>query len=458
MRISTTPRQHVLRPLAAIVLAAAPAALSAQALTLSAALQRAEQSAYSVRIAQGEAAASDGRSVAALRGILPSFRVEGAYLRTTDPLNAFGFTLRQRAVTLASFNPASLNDPAPIGNVSTALVMELPIFNADAWMARSAAVDARSAGAAAERWSRASAAFDVVRAYYATVLANAQIATLEAALDAARAHVRQAESMLRNGSVTKSDALIAAVKAGDAEIALVSARADLRVARQRLALALGTPADSAFTLPANLPALERVRAVAEQAATDSGKAQDRADVQAAVFAKSAAGEDVRRAKSLYIPSVNSIGRLDWNTASTPFGGSDSWTVGLMVSWTPFSGASQIGEVQMAQGRKHAAAAQAEAAAAQAHLDLQQANDALLVALARLGIAERAVEQSTEAHRIVSRKYEGGLGTVVELFDASAIETQSRLAAANARYQVIAASAGRLHALGLSLAPLTTLDQ
>ena len=443
---------------AGLALAAAALALPAQALTLSAALERAEQSSYPVRIAQGQAEASAGQSTAALRGILPTFRVEGGYMRTTDPLNAFGFTLRQRAVTLASFNPASLNYPAAIGNVSTGLVMELPIFNADAWMARSAASDAQSAGAAAERWSRASAAYDVARAYYGAVLANEQIATLDAALTAARAHVRQAESMLRNGSVTKSDALIAAVKAGDAEIALVSARADLTVARQRLAMALGTPGDTTFTLPASLPALGRVRAVAEQAATDSGKPQDRADVQAAVFAKSAAGEDLSRARSLYIPSINSIGRLDWNTASTPFGGQDSWTVGLMVSWVPFAGASQIGEVQMAEGRKRAATAGAEAVAAQAKLDLQQANDALMVAVARLGIAERAVEQSAEAHRIVSRKYEGGLATVVELFDAATIETQSRLAAANARYQVISASAGRLHALGLSLAPLTTLDQ
>ncbi len=46
---------------------------------------------------------------------------------------------------------------------------------------------------------------------------------------------------------------------------------------------------------------------------------------------------------------------------------------------------------------------------------------------RLDIAERAVLQSAEAHRIVTRKYAGGIATVVELFDAVAAETGSRLA-------------------------------
>jgi outer membrane protein TolC len=373
-------------------------------------------------------------------------------------LNAFGFTLKQRAVTLASFDPASLNYPAAIGNVGTGLVMELPIFNADAWLARSAAVDARSSAAAAEQWSRASAAYDVARAYYGAVLAAEQVATLDSAFAAARAHVKQAESLLRNGVVTRSDALTAAVKAGDAEIALLSARADASIARERLAMALGARGDTTFVLPAALPSLERVRRLAELAATDSARAQNRADVQAADYARAAASADVSRAKSLYIPSVNSIGRLDWNTASTLFGGTDSWTVGLMVSWSPFAGASQIGDVQTAQGRRQAAAAAAEAVSAQARIDLQQADQALMVAQARLGIADRSVAQSVEAHRIVSRKYDGGIATVSELFDAAAVETQARLAAANARYQAILAAAGRLHALGLALTPLTELDQ
>jgi hypothetical protein len=133
--------------------------LAAQApLTLGQALQRAERSAYANRIAAGQSAAQAGQALAPYRGILPTLRVESGYLRTTDPLNAFGFTLRQRAVTPAAFAPARLNDPNATGNLMTGVVVEQPIFNADAWLGRAAAANASKATLAAERWTRSGTA------------------------------------------------------------------------------------------------------------------------------------------------------------------------------------------------------------------------------------------------------------------------------------------------------------
>ncbi len=81
-----------------------------------------------------------------------------------------------------------------------------------------------------------------------------------------------------------------------------------------------------------------------------------------------------------------------------------------------------------------------------------------VALTRLAIAERAVEQSREAHRIVSRKYEGGLATVVELLDAQATETSSQLGLSLVQYQLIVAEADRRKAFGVSISSLTALEE
>jgi outer membrane protein TolC len=82
---------------------------------------------------------------------------------------------------------------------------------------------------------------------------------------------------------------------------------------------------------------------------------------------------------------------------------------------------------------------------------------LQVALARLAIAERAVAQSAEAHRIVGRKYEGGLAQVAELLDAQAVETQSALGFSQARWSAIVAAAERQRALGRDPAFLEALD-
>jgi outer membrane protein TolC len=158
-----------------------------------------------------------------------------------------------------------------------------------------------------------------------------------------------------------------------------------------------------------------------------------------------------------LPRLNGFARYDWNSPTGLTSGDRNWTVGVMAAWNPFGGPSELADVEAADGRAQAAQAQAEAARANARLEIEQTRTALSVALTRLDIAERAAAQSVEAHRIVSRKYGGGLAGVVELLDAQAAETQSALALSAARSGAIVAAAERRRALGLDPATLASLD-
>lgn len=442
-----------------LVLAAAllvPAATAAQApLRLEEALRRADDAAFANRIAAGRADAQEAQTLATYRGVLPSVRMEAGWVRTTDPIGAFGTTLRQRSITQADFDPTRLNHPAAIANWGGALIVEQPLFNADAHLGRSAASKAAAAADAMTAWTRAETRLEVVRAYYGAVLAAEKVTTLEAAVRAAQAHVKQARTMVETGLATRSDALLAEVKAGEVEAELASARGDAELARRGLAVLLGSPEDMAFALPTRLPDAAVVRRLA---AADLGETpQARGDVLAAREGLAAARADVSRAKSLYVPRVNAFARLDWNSDTRPYAGEENWTAGVMLSWSPFAGASEISEIRAAAGRERAARAGAEAAQAQARLELEAAETRRRVAQQRLDIAERATRQSAEAHRIVERKYEGGLATVVELLVAAAVETQSGLGLSAALHAAIVAEAERRHAAGLDLAALSSLD-
>ena len=125
--------------------------------------------------------------------------------------------------------------------------------------------------------------------------------------------------------------------------------------------------------------------------------------------------------------------------------------------SPFEGGSQRSESQIAAARLALATTAADAAADQARLETQRSLATLKAALVRLDIAERAVAQSVEAHRIVTRKYEGGLATVAELLDAAAAETGSTLALSSAQYGVISAAAERRRVLGGDPGTLVTLE-
>ncbi len=438
-----------------LAVAAWSRALPAQELSLAEALRRAEHGAYANRIAGAQARAEAARAAETLRGVLPSVRLEGGYIRTTEPLSAFGFLLRQRAVTADAFEPARLNDPAAIGNLGSALVVEQPIFNADALLGRRAAARGSAAARASEEWTRSGTRLDVVRAYYGAVLAAEQIGTLDSAARAAAAHARAAESLHRNGLVTRSDALLASVRAGEVDLQLLAARRAAALSHARLAVLLGAPADTGFVLPAQLPDTAAIARLAE--AGDSGVLTDRADVRAADLSVAAAAADQQRATALFLPRVNSFGRLEWNSSGSIFGGTEAWTAGVILTWSPFSGGAELGERRAATARRGAAEAAAEAALAQGQLERQEAANALAVAQARMAITGRAVGQSSEAHRIVARRYEAGLVSVVELFGAAAEETAVRLGFAEARYQAIVALAEGRRASGRSLEVLTSLD-
>ena len=432
-----------------------PGAAAAQ-LTLSQALQEADRGAYANRMARGTADADRARALAPLQGILPSARIEAGFVRTTDPIGAFGTTLRQRAITQAAFDPTSLNYPSPVNNYQAGLVAELPIFNADAWTGRRAARLGAAASDARVSWTRLETRTNVIHAYYGAVLAREQARTLESASRAAQAHVSQAQAMVRQGMVTKSDALLASVRAGDIDVQLAEARGAATTARQQLALLIGRNPSQAPDVPVELPDVARIIAIAERDTALASNAP-RADVEAARAASDAARADALRARATLLPRLNAFARYDWNAPAQLFAGERNWTLGLMASLPIFSGARELSDIRGASGTAAAAAAGADAAIAQAELDEARTRTALSVALERLAIAERAVTQGAEAQRLVERRYDGGLAAVTELLDAQASATASALALSAARYGVISALAERRQALGADPGDLAMLD-
>ena len=434
-------------PFAALLAAAAliTSPLAAQRLTLGEALTRADTEAYANRLARGSADAQSAEALGAFRGILPALRVEAGFVRTTDPIGAFGTTLRQRAITPADFDPARLNFPAAINNRVAALVLEQPLLNADAWVGRRAGAAATSAAQASVDWTRTDTRTDVVRAYFGATLAREKLETLASAERAAQAHVARAKALADTGLVTRSDALLAEVRGGEVSAMRLAAAGDAAHAARSLALLLGDP-QASFEIPTTLPSAESIRALVAPD-TSSLPMKERSDVAAAGLAMEAFRVEAWRAKAAYLPRLNGFARYDWNDPTGLFANDKSWTVGVMATWSPFAGASEISEVRAANARAESAEAQHEAAVGRAELERARTLSELQVALAQLDIAETAVAQSVEAHRIVALKYDGGLATISDLLEASAIETRSRLGASAARYHLIVSAAERRQALG-----------
>ncbi len=448
-------RPFVFAIVAFTVLVAVP--MRAQApVDLQHALVRADSLAYANRMARGSADAQHAQAIAPLKGILPSLSIDGGYTQTTDPIGAFGTTLRQRAATPASFDPHALNFPAPARDYAGGVEMQQPLFNADAWVGRRAATLAAESADAGAQWTRYSVRADVVRAYFGAAVADAQVAALDSAVAAAQAHVRAAESMERNGLVTRSDMLLASVRANELDAQLAAAHGNARMARRQFATLIAMPGQTVH-LDARIPSADELRAEAAPDTLAAGVA-GRADLRAAALGARAAHADLNRARAEYLPRLNAFGRYDWHSLSRPYDGLPSWTAGIMLSWSPFAGGSQLSETRRAEAQRATADAAADGANAQAELQEAQTRTDLVVALQQLTLAELSAAQAVEAHRIVTRKYEGGLATIVELLDAAAAEARTAVELSAARYAVITADAVRRQALGRDPGSLADLDR
>ncbi|WP_461415032.1 TolC family protein [Gemmatimonas sp.] len=444
--------------LVAVAALALPGFAAAQSpLRLADALAEADRRAFANRQASANAASSRAQAALPLKGILPSARVEGGFVRTTDPIGAFGTTLRQRAVTPAAFDPARLNDPAPVNNVTGGLVLEVPVFNADALTGWRAARSAADAGDAMAEWTAVSTRAMVVKAYYGAVLAEEKVAMLTQATRAAQAAVRQVESMVRQGLVTKADQLQASVRAGEVQSQLLGARHDAITARQQLAMLLGRTDTNAVSIPSALPSDSVVRAFARATPAAGGAHLTRDDVRAAQLGAKAAVADRQRATATLLPRVNGFARYDYNSPATLYAGKPNWTVGVMGSWSLFGGASELADVAGASARARNARASEDAAKVNARIEADAAARGVVLALQRLDLATSAATQSTEAHRLVEKRYGGGLATVAELLGAESAATGAALAQAAARYALIDALAQHRRAIGADPGALAQLD-
>ena len=443
--------------------AAAQTSPSMARLSLADALREADQHAYANRIATATLASDRARAQLPLKGILPSARIESGVVRTTDPIGAFGTTLRQRLITPAAFDPALLNNPAAVTNVQAGLVLEMPVLNADAYFGKRAADAAERVSRAQRDGSTSATRTAAVRAYYGAVLAAEKGAMLREARTAAEAGLRQVQAMVAQGLVTKADALLASVRADDVSAQWLAAQNDAAAARQQLALVLGREANALMIGPEALPsALPSDDVLETLAASDTANATVQAalrrdDVRAAREGVNAAWADRSRASSTLLPRVNSFARYDWNSPSSLFSGRKNWTMGVMASWSIFGGGAELADVAGTTARLDAARAAEAAAEAQARLDVDVSRGAVQVALQRLALAAHAATQSREAHRLVEKRYTGGLATIAELLAAASASTGVSLNWSAARFAVIDAVVALRRATGADLSALSVLD-
>ena len=377
---------------------------------------------------------------------------------TNDALNAFGLKLSQRNATFNDFGasqftgpeslfvaPDELNHPGNIGNVNTRIEVLVPVYNGG--MVSSYVRQARAYTKAAQEgdaYARQQLLKQVLQAYQGVHAARAYVKVGEQAQVASEEYVRITERLMQQGMALKSDYLSAKVHLEDVKVQMAQARNAEATALDQLHLLLGKPLDEPLDVgPTVMPSPvqgEMKSLLAEAKANHPALKAMRNQLDGV-----SANVDVARAGLL--PQFNVMLRQDWNDKNLGFD-SSSYTVAGVLSWNAFDAGGTSATVDRAQAARIELMAKLRQAEDGVQFQLKEAARKSKEAEDRVGARELAVEQAEEALRLVKKRYENGLATIVELLAAQTQQDKANADLISARYEQVVQRAEFKRAAGM----------
>ena len=126
----------------------------------------------------------------------------------------------------------------------------------------------------------------------------------------------------------------------------------------------------------------------------------------------------------------------------------NWNATVTLTWNLFQGGLTSAQEREARANLETARAQVDALKLQVGVDVEQARLAVRAAIAGLDAAGEALTNAREQLRLAERRYETGVGSIIELGDAQVSLNSAAAQKVQAEYNVSTARAQLLRALGL----------
>jgi outer membrane protein TolC len=391
-------------------------------LSLNDALLKAKESNYELKLAQAEVDGMQADRNKSLAVFLPRITLSETFVKTDDPLNAFGLKLKQETVSQMDFDPRLLNNPDDIKNFNTKLEVIQPLLNFDGFFGRAAAGDGLSAMKHKQKRTEYYVEFMVKMSYYDLVLANNSLDVVTRALETARANRKLISDYYDEGLISKADYLMAEVYVSNLESQKVEAENFAVNASDQLKFALGIQSDVTI-IPTDTLSHNEVNAV-EYDVEDI--LSNRSDMQSYKKRVDALGNMHTMSWMKLLPRLNAFGSFEYNDTEMFGSQAENYMVGFNLQWNLFNGFRNIGDIQKTEAELDHAKTEYTKARTAARNDIEASVRDLNSARKRLVLTETAVDQSEESLRIIKDRYNQGLEKTTDLLNAETALSNSRM--------------------------------
>ena len=425
------------------VLSSSPAS-AGPAVTLPEAVRQALAQSNLLRAEEFALQAAAAGQEAAVSRYLPRLTFEEAFTASNSPTRTFMMKLDQGHFTSGDFN--TLNSPGTGTDFRTALIVEQTIYDPAVGYGVQIAAKEREDRESVRELRQEQVALEVVAAYVTVQKAQARLGVAARGLASAREHLRLAGVRVGAGTGLRSDELRTRAFLAETEEEEIRARNGLEIARLRLGKEMGAPAGEAVDIrgeltPLPLPASpeELVRLALEQ----------RADLKGVERRHEKSELEFGLARSAWYPTLHAGASYQLNDRTVPFGSDkSSWYAGATLRWELFDGMRRTREQEKAGALQASAAELVAQYRKEVAFPVAESRLRRDEAVMRARVARAAVADAEEGLRLVQKRFEGALATIVELLDAQTSVNRARAAVADSDADLVLASAQLAYSAGI----------
>lgn len=356
---------------------------------------------------------------------LPQISLNYIAFNSNNPLNAFGFKLQQRSVSMNDFNPDVLNHPNGTSDFTTKLELQQPIVNMDLWYQRKAAAKQTEIYKFKTQRTKEYLTYNVQKAYLQLQLSYKAVSVLEEALQTTKAVHQSASNYFNQGLIQKSDVLNAQVYVTTVEKDLAIAKSNIQTASDYLSNLMGNKLSVVYTIDSTENFNNNDTSFATQINAT------RADFTAMQKAIDAANLLITSQQKSFLPKLNAFGNYQLNDNRMLGFGANSYLVGMQLSWNIFKGNATKNAIATQTLERNKLNEELNKQKDDAQLELNKTNRELQDGLFAIKQYQAAVEHASEALRILQNRYKQGLINTTDVLMATSQVSQQKFALAQA---------------------------
>ncbi|MBI3804237.1 MAG: TolC family protein [Nitrospirae bacterium] len=408
-------------------------------LSLGEALQTARTNQPQLRQARAGTEAARARADEARAPLLPQVSANANYQRATA-----NRVIRPGATTFSTINPLSRFDTFDFysfGLGASQLVYDFG-QTTGRWKAAKAIAQAQ---AETERATLLEIDLNLRIAYFNARAAKELLQVAQETLANQERHFVQVQGFVQVGTQPEIDLAQARTNLANARVQLINAQNGYETGKAQLNQAMGIEGPTNYdVVDETLPPLENENSPIDPLLEEALKARP----EFAAFANQVRAQELtmRSIKGAYWPTLSvstdltkagtGLGDLAWN-----------WDANVLLSWPLFQGGLTRAQSREARANLTNLNAQVDTFRQEVRLVVDQARLAVLAAQAAIGAAGEAVLNAKEQLRLAEKRYETGVGNIIELSDAQLALTNAEAQKVQADYNLASARARLLQALG-----------